>query len=92
MKKNESLLFDTVCNLDDYAFKIDLKERVTPVFIKQYSIAESMKAKVAERVGEWEEAGWIVKADEDCSNWNIFLLLARKKSGGIVDPNNIGCV
>jgi hypothetical protein len=34
MKKNESLLFDTVCNLNDCAFKIDLKERVTPVFIK----------------------------------------------------------
>jgi hypothetical protein len=89
MKKNESLLFDTVCNLDDCAFKIDLKEGVTLVFIKQYSIAESMKAKVAKRVGEWEEAGWIVKADEDCSNWNISLLPTRKKSSGIVDPDDI---
>jgi hypothetical protein len=52
MKKNESLPFDTVCNLDDCAFKIDLKEGVTPVFIKQYSIAKSMKVKVVERVGE----------------------------------------
>jgi hypothetical protein len=52
MKKNKSLPFDMVCNLNDCAFKIDLKERVTPVFIKQYSIAESMKVKVAERVGK----------------------------------------
>jgi hypothetical protein len=73
MKKNKSLPFDTVCNFNNCAFKIDLKERVTLVFIKQYSIAELMKAKVAKRVGEWEEAGWIAKVDEDCSNWNNLL-------------------
>jgi hypothetical protein len=89
MKKNESLLFDTICNLNDCAFKINLKKGVTPVFIKQYLIVKSMKTKVAERVGEWEEAGWIVKADKDCSNWNIPLLPARKKSSGIVNPDNI---
>jgi hypothetical protein len=89
MKKNESLPFDTVCNLNNCVFKIDLKERVIPIFIKQYSIAESMKVKVAERVGEWEKAGWIAKANEDCSNWNIPFLLAKKKSGGIVDPDDI---
>jgi hypothetical protein len=34
MKKNEFLLFDIVCNLDNCAFKIDLKKGVTLVFIK----------------------------------------------------------
>jgi hypothetical protein len=89
MKKNKSLPFDTVCNLDNCAFKIDLKEGITLVFIKQYSIAKSMKAKVVKRVGEWEKAGWIAKANKNCSNWNIFLLLARKKLGGIVDLDDI---
>jgi Ser/Thr protein kinase RdoA (MazF antagonist) len=48
-----------------------------------------MKAKVAKRVREWEEAGWIAKANEDCSNWNILFLPARKKLGGIVDLDDI---
>jgi hypothetical protein len=42
MKKNKSLLFDMVCNLDNYAFKINLKEKILPIFIKQYSIIKSI--------------------------------------------------
>jgi hypothetical protein len=52
MKKNKSLLFDIVCNFDDCIFKIDLKEGVTLVFIKQYSIIELMKVKIIKKVGK----------------------------------------
>jgi hypothetical protein len=55
MKKNKFLLFDMVCNLDNYAFKIDLKEGVTLVFIKQYLISELMKAKVTKRIRKWKK-------------------------------------
>jgi hypothetical protein len=52
MKKNESLPFNMVCNLNNCAFKINLKEGVIPNFIKQYLITKKIKAKVAKRVGK----------------------------------------
>jgi hypothetical protein len=47
MKKNKFLLFDF-----DNCVKINLKEKVILIFIKQYPIIKSIKIKIAKKVGK----------------------------------------
>jgi hypothetical protein len=50
IKKNKRLFEDTVCNLQNYKFKIDFRDEIILVFTKQYSILEVVKGKVVMQV------------------------------------------
>jgi hypothetical protein len=51
IKENQDLPINTMCNLKEYEFKIELKDFELS-YICQYLISEKMKVKVSERTEE----------------------------------------
>jgi hypothetical protein len=73
-RENENLPLDTICNISESAFRIDLKDGIsafhidlkdgiTSVFTKQYAIPWKTIPKVMKRVQEWVDVGWVENAD-----------------------------
>jgi len=87
IEENQKLPLNAVCTHDNCVFAIDTGNH-PPVYIPQYPIPCKYKDKVIERVNEWAEKDYIMRAPQD-SRWNHPLLPQPKDSQGEVKKDDI---
>lgn len=85
LEDNARLPVSSVCKLEGSELEIPTGNN-KPVWRRQYPIAPGIMDKVAARIKEWQENGWIEEAPED-GQWNLPLLAVPKagKEPGVFD-------
>jgi predicted aspartyl protease len=65
LERNQAISVSAVCKLPGSTLSINTGD-AKPVWIRQYPIAQGLMEKVKQRVDEWINNGWIIKAPKGC--------------------------
>jgi hypothetical protein len=79
--KNQMLPRNTKCNFGNSKFRIELTNELS-VFTRQYPIPERILRKMAEKMKEWINNGWVEEVKGKLNEWNSLLFAVLKIFGG----------